>query len=855
MIFPSPSQANRDGGNPFIPPRIIKPNFGRQGERLTPRFQELERVFAARQVTLQNDPTGTMPEQVLVLETIGSIKDFMNAVRRIQGLEWMAEQERDFEPDEDFFLEGEPEKPLSGRLYLVLTNQQALNSLRSLWNRFLADPHVQFQHGQNKFKVLFKQLRDIRPWDLEDRLRDTGVEDYWRERVELGEELVRFEAELWYRQRREDQQRSEGMLRSSIEQLEGCMISSSIIPEIQYHGVLAELPIGQIRSILTRVDIRLLTCDQVMFFHPMGQTVIPHDKGERSVVEDATLGQEIQMPRKRPVVALLDGLPMQNHSYLAGRLIIDDPDGWSKDYQARERKHGTSMASLIIHGDLENRETALERPIYVRPILRPNKADFREQRFEEMPWECLPIDLVHRAVRRLFDGEGSESPQAPEIKIINLSICDKNRPFDRVVSPWARLIDWLSWHYKVLVLISGGNQLSDLVLDVSPRELVQMDPVLLEEKILRAVIRDARQRRLLSPAEAINSITVGATHEDSYNTFILGNRINPCITSGMPNPISPIGLGYRRAIKPEIFIPGGKQLYQEPIIERGAETTLKVACFTGRQPGQKVAYPGPEHGITQGIAYTCGTSNATALATRTAARLYEYIVEELRHEPGGEQLQEQYIAVLLKTLLVHGAEWGEAYSRFAQIFRTPQNSQTFRDFAARFFGYGQLSTEKLFNCTDQRVTLIGCGNLGDGQAHIYRLPLPPSLSGRRDNRRLIITLSWQTPINTGHQSYRQAALWFDPPRGPLGIERRNADWRMVRRGTVQHEVLEGENAVAFTDGSFLEIKINCRADAGNLLDTVPYGVVVTLEVKEEVNLPIYQEVRERIRPLVPVLPE
>jgi len=853
LIFPSPDQADREK-NPSPPPQLHLPTLGRQNERLTPRFQELERAFNSRRAVLQDDPSGTVPEQVLVLETVGSIKDFINAVRHIEGLEWMAELEAEFEPDEDFFQEKKPEKLLGGRLYLIMSNQQALNSLLSLWNQYLADPQIRFQRGQNKWKSLFQHLRDIRSWDWADRLRDTGIEEFWKERVELGEEQVRFEAELWYRQCREDQQRSERMFRQVVEELEGQVISSAIIPEILYHGVLAEIPIRQIQSILERVDLRLLKCDQVMFFRPMGQAAILFSNDE-PVHEDVVTSREVTFAQgETPVVALLDGLPLENHPCLAGRLIVDDPDEWSSEYQARERKHGTAMASLIINGDLEDNEQPLTRPIYVRPVLKPAPINFLETRVEEMPRDCLPVDIIHRAVKRIFDGEGGEAPQAAHVKIINFSIGDKNRPFDRAMSPLARIIDWLAWHYNVLVLVSGGNQLDDLVLDASRQEVIHMTPEDLEGKVLEAIVRYARQRRVLSPAEAINPLTVGATHEDTCERFYLGNRLNPCHTPGIPSPISPVGLGYRRAIKPDILMPGGKQLYQEPFMGEGSETSLKVALSTGRQPGQKVAWPGPDRGISQSVAFTCGTSNATALATRIAAQLYEYIVRELTEEPGGEQLQSQYIPVLLKALLVHGAEWGEAYERFEQLFRSPQNSNTFREFAARFFGYGRVNSERLFSCTEQRATLIGCGQLRDGQAHIYRLPLPPSLSGRRDNRRLIITLAWFSPIHAGHQAYRQAALWFEPSLEPLGVIRQNAHGLAVRRGTVQHEVLEGESAVAYTDGTFMEIKVNCRADAGRLLDEIPYGLAVTLAVKEEVNIPIYQEIRERIRPLIPVSP-
>ncbi|ABZ83557.1 conserved hypothetical protein [Heliomicrobium modesticaldum Ice1] len=851
LIFPNPEQANRDKKSQFNPPRMHLPTPGRQGERLTPKFDELERVFAARNAVLQDDPMGTTPEQVLVLETVGSIDDFINAVKRIEGLEWMAELDEKFDADDEFFLEEKPEKAIGGRVYLVLTNQQALRSLLSLWRQYLANPQVKFQHGQGKWKKLFQHLRDIRHWDSEDRLKDTGVEDYWRERLGFGEERVRFEVELWFRHQGIDQQRSERSLRVVVEELGGLIISRTLIPEIQYHGVLAELPILQIQHILDRVDLRLLKCDQVMFFRPTGQAEIAYPD-EDEVGEETLPQTDAFITDDEPVVALLDGLPLENHPLLSGRIIVDDPDGWASEYEARERKHGTAMASLIINSDLEEGKPPLNRRIYVRPILKP--LGFEGNRAEEMPIDCLPIDLVHRAIKRIFEGDGEEGPQAPRVKIINLSIADRNRPFDRVMSPWARLIDWLSWQYKVLILVSGGNQLDDLQIEGSRQELQRLTAEELEEKVLQAVVRQARQRRLLSPAEAINALTVGATHEDAVTHFEARRRINPIVTQGLPSPISPVGLGYRRAIKPDVLMPGGKQLYQEPMMGQGTETPLKLLSFPGIAPGHKVACPGVQPGISPSAAFLCGTSNATALATRTTAQLYEYIVGVLRGEEGGEQLQDRYLAVLLKALFTHGAEWGAAFERFERLFCTPDNSRTFKEYAARFFGYGRVNLERLFWCTDQRATLIGCGELRDGEGHVYRVPLPPSLSGRMDNRRLIVTLAWLSPIDVGRQAYRKAALWFDPPGEALGVSRQNAQWQAVRRGTLQHEVLEGEAAVAYTDGAFMEIKINCRADAGPLTEPVPYGLAVTLSVKEDVNLPVYQEIFERLRTVVTIAP-
>lgn len=89
--------------------------------------------------------------------------------------------------------------------------------------------------------------------------------------------------------------------------------------------------------------------------------------------------------------------------------------------------------------------------------------------------------------------------------------------------------------------------------------------------------------------------------------------------------------------------------------------------------------------------------------------------------------------------------------------------------------------------------MLGFGVLADGEGAEFSLPLPPSLSGRSVRRRLIVTLAWFSPINSRHQSYRMAQLWFSAT-GDIATTRAGADWRAVQRGTVQHEVFEGRRA-------------------------------------------------------------
>ena len=87
-------------------------------------------------------------------------------------------------PDEEFYDETKPDKDLSGRLYLVMTNQQALEQMLSLWRRYQENFAMEFEHGLTKFRDVFLHLRSIRRWDIQNRLHETEIIDIWKEKIE-----------------------------------------------------------------------------------------------------------------------------------------------------------------------------------------------------------------------------------------------------------------------------------------------------------------------------------------------------------------------------------------------------------------------------------------------------------------------------------------------------------------------------------------------------------------------------------------------------------------------------------------------------------------------------------------------
>ena len=843
LVFPAPALAERarrfgGGGRPN------RPGARRQGERLAPQFRRLEEALANRRLALQGSSLGIEPEQVLVLETVGPVANFIRAVEKVEGLEWLAEYElEDIAPGDGFEDAKDPEKSLDGQLFLMMSDGRALGELRSLFDSWRGDPEARFSRGLAPLKHAFEHLREIRPWDVEDRLADTGLLEDWNERAGFGQETVSFEAELWYRRSESRRRAAAEQLRQLVEALGGGIVGECVIEDIAYHAMLGRIDITRVRELLDRPEARreleLFRCDDVMFLRPVGQCAAPiADETEESGAAEPPEAERVT--QGTPVVALLDGMPLTGHVLLNERLVVDDPDGYEDAYQAGERSHGTAMASLICHDDLDVRGAAMGRPVYVRPIMQPRR--WFDGQFEEaVPEDVLPVDLVHRAVVRLFDGEGGEPPASPGVRVVNLSIGDRARPFVREMSAWARLLDWLSWKYDVLFVVSAGNHVRTISLDEPSPEVRALAADARQRLVIAAVAEDTRNRRLLSPAETLNGVTVGALHADGSGPGP-GHLVDP-VATGMPSVISAHGPGYRRAIKPDIQLPGGRQLLSEDPAPPAGTVVLRPDT-SRRAPGQRVATPG-RTGTLNATHHTRGTSNAAALGSRGAYFFYE-LLETLRARPEGA-IPGDFDAVLMKALLVHGSEWDGVFGSYEDALGRDHDRRTFRDYVARFLGYGRPEFGRVATGAEQRVTLLGFGSLADGEAAEFALPLPPSLSGVNVRRRVIVTLAWFSPINSRRQNYRVAHLWFGGV-GNIASRRSCADFRAVQRGTVQHEVFEGSDAVAYQDGDDLIVRVSCRSDAGDILQPVRFGLAVTLEVAEDVLLPIpiYEEVRERI---------
>lgn len=849
LAFGPPLVAERPTQLPRDVPRLSKPSAGRQGERLTPQFGALTTAFDAERARLAADtPDEVDPALVVVFDLVDSIKDFRNAIDRIDGLEFLSEVLGDqAEPDDDFHMTdratGRTDKPVPHSLYLVMSNAKAIDELLRLFALWQKDPSATFEHGLNKFKAAFHQLSDIRRWGPDDRIRETGLRERWQETLlVVGQSVstVTVEVELWYRRDLTQRAAAESHVEQIVTAGGGRVLDRTQIGDIGYHALLAELPVQQVRSVLSdgASSIRLLTTDEVMFVSPFTPMIVAPATQDPVAEVGLPPGAHVDgLPR----IALLDGLPFTNHDALAGRLLVDDPDGLGEDYPVASRNHGTAMASLIIHGDLSSRGEPLGRPLYVRPIMRPHA--FAAGSEHVIP-NRLPTDLLHRVVKRIVEGEVGREAAAPSVRIVNLSIGAQARALARRMSPVGRLLDWLAHSYNLLFVVSAGNHLDPITIPADAAN----EPDAARSAVTRSLYDTTLLRGILPPGDALNALTIGATHDDGLEAIEVPDTAWDITPTGAPAHYVATGPGVGRSVKPDLHHAGGRALYTRPVISPGEETvSVELAHAANIGPGILVAAPG-QAGATNNAVFTTGTSNATALVTREASRLFD-ILEAGAPDADDTALPDpQYHPLLVRALLAHASCWGEWETRLRQELEL--NSQQARRHLTPLLGYGRLDTGRLGASATNRALLIAGGRIERNQRHTYELPLPPSLRARAEWHRFTITLAYMAPTVSQLTRYRAAKVYFATPDTNLaGGDRIDAEHNAVRRGSLQHEIVQGTRAMVFGDGDAFPIHVECMDDGQRLPagENVRYALVVSVETAEETSTTIHDEVRTALR--------
>lgn len=663
LVFGDPVIHDHTGSG-FSPSGPAFPDAKAQGRRLAPKFNLLLEAFDKCRIQVsEGEFSETDPALVVVLELANSVYEFYKEVAKIDGLEFLAEfDNQGFEDEVPEEISSHKDKTSKDNrsIYFVMSNRCALEQLIRLFHQWKEDPSFEFERGLTKFRDLFQELEDIRQWGPEDRLREIGALNEWKSEVEdpwASRQFERVEIELWYRSSKKDQLEAETRVREAVAKSKGTVLSDCIIPEINYHALLVELPITVIDSITKGEweNISLFHSDAIMYispFIPMSVDIdqTTNEEWEKYLNRISYKGDPLDtLSDKKPRIALLDGLPLQGHRALVNRLRIDDPDDFGRDYPVKARRHGTAMASLIIHGDLSEHGRPLDRPIYVRPIMKPDPPGSDSERGVS---NQLIVDLIHRAVRRIVEGEDNEPASEPTVRIINLSYGIPTRVLSRRMSPLGHLLDWLATTYRLLFIVSAGNH----------KTLVGKDQAELQDSVFKQRYgMNTAMYGVLPPGDAMNALTVGAIQKGGTEHTFSGMTDTAFL--GGPAFYSANGPGVGRSIKPDIFYPGGRQVAYINEFFNCQTFCRGVTLFDEPlPPGIQVASPPSQPGQLDGqfalpIEVTCANSRpwqeptlvpyaliaSVETEARTSKTIYDEVRQGLRGAPARERLRVQYL--------------------------------------------------------------------------------------------------------------------------------------------------------------------------------------------------------------------
>lgn len=800
--------------------------FGKAGQNAAfgPIFQHLKNVLDRENAALElrADPNSLAPERLLVFKVTGSVQNFITAVARVPGLEFAGEEE--LEEDD---LDGKPE------YYLLVPQEAALREMLSLWQ------HWQKEHsmprGYAPWGHLFAQLKSLRPWGPQDRVIELN-RDYFLKIVEgaTDAQLFRIEIELVFRGSAANSQVAEALVTQEIVAGGGAIINRTRRTEFAYHAILADVPAAEIRRIANLDQNSLAGLDPIAAIVPQSVGTLI-EAGD--AIEEAIL--RVLPTINDPIVAVFDAVPVQAHPLLAGRLTIDDPDNLEA-LAVGERVHGTAMASLVVHGDLNEPASPISRLVYFRPVMYA--PGFGNELFNS---DKLVIDVVYEAVVRMRQNGGTN------VIVVNLSLGDSTKPFSGKISTWARALDYLAYTHGILFLVSAGNIPDGIPINDFPNSeafnAAESDER--AQSIFRALDGIKAQRRVIAPADSVNSLTVGAWHRDNAQAvFPNPSPFRPYGELNMPNLSSRLGPGLRRAAKPDVLFAGGRE--RAEIDPANAELSVRIRQNPSRYWGLKVAAP-PQNGIAEGTHFTLGTSGATALATHTAHRVFDALEgaypQLIAPMPPHER------AALIKALLVHSASWKDM-NVFIRGVVDPENTQhheTWRREVSRHLGYGFVDPEDAVACTADRATMWGTGNLGPGASIIYDVPLPLVLAASAASREVRATLAWFTPVRPGHLAYRAVKLKIASPLDAalalagVGTFSSQPTNTQSESGTVVHRRWRDSRIGLFGGGAVFPIHIQREKDQGTPIDEpISYALTVSVEMPGQVQ--VYEQVRTAI---------
>ena len=277
-----------------------------------------------------------------------------------------------------------------------MPSEGSLRTLRRLWRAYRRGDDL--PDGQTPWRNLFEVLVELRPSGPPDRLT-LEARDIIRDRLPFDdEEAVHLELEIWPTRSEERRNQWRREARARVEAFGGEIVASSTISEADfvYDALLVAMPAGAVREMLNNpaAPEGLATLDglQSNLAQSIAQSLpVEGEVGADGSARDPADQPSLQFDSGLPARALLlDGTPIAAHPDLNDGVYIEDVHDLVRLSQVRQRRHATSMSSLILRGDLGTDGNPVpDSRLLSIPVLVDN------DRAAISPENRLFIDIVH----------------------------------------------------------------------------------------------------------------------------------------------------------------------------------------------------------------------------------------------------------------------------------------------------------------------------------------------------------------------------------------------------------------------------------------------------------------------------
>lgn len=411
-----------------------------------------------------------------------------------------------------------------------------------------------------------------------------------------------------------------------------------------------------------------------------------------------------------PIICVIDSGIQEQHRYISPAIVSKDsvsliPDNPSPSDEVSNGGHGTRVAGATLYPEGIPATGKYQLPFRIRNLRVLDERNV-------MPQNLYPPDVITKAVELYY----MDTPI--QTRIYNQSISG-NRSCDlKRMTGWAASIDSQSYEHDILCIQAAGNVSPDLISVYWHKGCSY--PAYLEEELCR----------IADPAQSLQALTVGSISDSDYETadwIALGK-------SGHVSSFSRSGPGIWDIVKPEVVECGGTHAYNKNSDPPILSTPPEVCPELIRKSPQ-----GPPFARDQ-----IGTSFAAPKVTYIAAQI--------------EKILPNAPALLYRALIVQSARW-------------PKNLNDLTDkdkcvAMLRHIGYGIPDVHRATENDDYRVTLITPDllELGEGEAHIFRVPIPEELSSVGEDYDILveITLSYAAnPRMTRRYTKSYLSTWLD----------------------------------------------------------------------------------------------